>query len=223
VRSGPTITLLSANLYAPNREPAALVGEIGSVDADVVVLQELTRRWRRELQPVVGGLHEHSVVRDDAFGIGVFSKHPLLASDTTTTWDLPALRVELQPPGGERLAIYVVHTLPPATRHGAQVRREQLERLREQLESERLPFVVLGDLNLTVHDPLWGHLVREPVVDAMDSCGRWWGPTWPNGVVPLPPLRLDHALHSRGLLCVSLSEGVGEGSDHRPVQVVLRR
>jgi len=45
--------------------------------------------------------------------------------------------------------------------------------------------------------------------------------TFPNGLFPLPPLRLDHALMTEDLGCVDLAHGTGEGSDHRPVVLDL--
>ena len=54
---------------------------------------------------------------------------------------------------------------------------------------------------------------------AHDALGRGLATTWPNGLFPVPPLRLDHVLASADVVPVAVREGIGAGSDHRPVVV----
>ena len=68
--------------------------------------------------------------------------------------------------------------------------------------------------------------LHEGVADRLRSAhvdrGRGYAITWPNGMFPLPPIRIDHALLSPEVECLAISEGIGTGSDHRPLVVDLR-
>ena len=59
--------------------------------------------------------------------------------------------------------------------------------------------------------------------DAWDTGGRGFGFTWPNGMFPYPPIRLDHVFVSRDLGVRSARVGEGVGSDHRPVVADVAR
>jgi endonuclease/exonuclease/phosphatase (EEP) superfamily protein YafD len=65
--------------------------------------------------------------------------------------------------------------------------------------------------------------MRPLADDAWEVAGRGFGFTWPNGVFPLPPIRLDHVFVSRELAVVGARVGEGSGSDHRPVIVEISR
>jgi endonuclease/exonuclease/phosphatase (EEP) superfamily protein YafD len=71
-----------------------------------------------------------------------------------------------------------------------------------------------------------GRLQRHRLADAHERRGRGWATTWPRDRWPLPPLmRLDHVLVSPDIGVRSVTEGHGQGSDHRPIiaELVLGR
>jgi endonuclease/exonuclease/phosphatase (EEP) superfamily protein YafD len=41
--------------------------------------------------------------------------------------------------------------------------------------------------------------------------------TWPNGLHKFPPLRIDHVFFTGTFVPLTVREGDGTGSDHRPV------
>ncbi|HEV3402239.1 MAG TPA: hypothetical protein VG078_10505, partial [Acidimicrobiales bacterium] len=54
--------------------------------------------------------------------------------------------------------------------------------------------------------------------DAHAERRRWFVATWPIDMRPLPPLsHIDHVLVSDQVAVLDVWEGVGRGSDHRPV------
>jgi endonuclease/exonuclease/phosphatase (EEP) superfamily protein YafD len=83
------------------------------------------------------------------------------------------------------------------------------------------PLIVAGYLNATSHAAAFERLVDIGLRDVHDHLGRGLATTWPNGVFSLPNLRLDHVLVTDELVPLAVREGIGEGSDHRPVIVDL--
>jgi endonuclease/exonuclease/phosphatase (EEP) superfamily protein YafD len=90
------------------------------------------------------------------------------------------------------------------------------------LDSQPHPLVVIGDFNATQHSAVLKNLAAQGLRSAHSERGRGYATTWPNGVYPAPPIRIDHALLSAAVDCVEIVEGVGTGSDHRPLIVDVR-
>jgi endonuclease/exonuclease/phosphatase (EEP) superfamily protein YafD len=88
----------------------------------------------------------------------------------------------------------------------------------EQLvRRERGALLLGGDLNATPHTGWFQRLLRLGLRSAHEERGRALASTWPNGLMPFPPIRLDHFLVSSELLVLDVREGEGRGSDHRPI------
>lgn len=75
--------------------------------------------------------------------------------------------------------------------------------------------------NATPHTRWYQRLQTERLRGAHEDRRRGLATTWPNGRAPVPPIRLDHVLVSPEVSVLDVREGVGEGSDHRPVIVDL--
>jgi endonuclease/exonuclease/phosphatase (EEP) superfamily protein YafD len=126
--------------------------------------------------------------------------------------------------GSHRLQLYSVHTVAPLGDDRARW-RAQLRWVEEEIRRERGPLVVAGDFNATRYHHSFRRLLSERLGDAHERRGRGWATTWPRNRWPLPPLlRLDHVLVSPDIGVRSIKEGLGQGSDHRPIiaELVLR-
>jgi len=220
---GPSLSILSANLLMVNPAPAALAQEIFDADADVVLLQELSPMWEAVLdeQGLFAGWPEGwQVVREDSFGSAIASRLPL---DTTGDFELtglPQTRASLTWEGRE-IGVLNLHTLPPRTPDYEFLHRAALEDVAADLRARAgrgESFVVGGDLNASPYSRFFVD-IADVADDAWDLAGRGFGFTWPNGVFPLPPSRLDHLIVSRDLTVMAIAVGRGEGSDHRPLRV----
>ena len=84
------------------------------------------------------------------------------------------------------------------------------------------PLVVIGDFNATQHSLLYEQLISGRLRSAHEDRGRGYATTWPNGKRPFPPIRIDQAFLSPQVECISIVEGVGPGSDHKPLILDLR-
>jgi endonuclease/exonuclease/phosphatase (EEP) superfamily protein YafD len=225
--TAPRLRLMSANLLMVNRDTAGITGEIRAARPDVLFVQELTPDWLRALsQPELQALLPHRLVEPhpptDSFGIGILSRLPLADAALQDLDGVPlaTATVEL---AGTPVRLYNVHTLPPRTAEYYPIWRQQLTRLAALLDSESGAVILGGDLNVTQHAAWYRQLVRGSVRGAHEQCGRGLATTWPNGRFPVPSIRLDHLFLSLDLVCVSMTEGEGRGSDHRPLLLELAR
>ena len=214
------VRLVTANLYAYQSRPDALARELATLDADVLILEELTPGWVEALAAsgVIGAFDRSSVIgpRDDCFGIALLSRAPLRSSEVIERGDVPVIRAEVSL--GERaITVLAVHTLPPVDGEYAAVWRDQVRALAADARDHDGPLVVAGDLNLTPFGRAYGALRDAGLRGAHELAGRGLATTWPNGRRSIPPMRLDHVLVSVGIEALAVREGVGAGSDHRPV------
>lgn len=218
------VRLMTANLLAVNDRPDELVCELLEADPDVLVVQELSPRWLGAFEDA--GLFErypHSIhrVRTDSFGAGLLSKWPLVDAELVDLGGVPMPRATVMV-DGRPLRVYGVHPLPPRTREYTAQWERQLAWLHEELSRETWPLVAAGDFNTTSHSRWYRTLTAGRLRGAHEDRGRGSATTWPNGLFPLPAIRLDHVLLSPEVACVAIHEGRGAGSDHRPVVVDLR-
>ena len=125
---------------------------------------------------------------------------------------------------GRDVELVNVHLLPPRTldysrryhRQGA----DELLNIVRRLGGKS--FIVAGDFNVDARFH-FAPACAASADDAWEAAGSGFGFTWPNGMFPFPPMRLDHVFVSRDFEVVAASVGRGPGSDHRPVTADLVR
>ncbi len=225
---GDGIRLVTANLLMVHPAPARLATELEALDADVLVLQEYSSRWHETaVRRGWHGLYPHhaEVVRDDSFGCAVFSRVPMNSVTVVEMAGLPQLQATLLL-GDLEVDLLDVHTLPPRIADYVPGHRQALadiEAWAERRAGER-PFVITGDFNATPYSRFHRRISRL-ADDAWELAGTGYGHTAPNGLFPLPPLRLDHVYLSPELTVREVALGRGEGSDHRPIvaEIALRK
>jgi endonuclease/exonuclease/phosphatase (EEP) superfamily protein YafD len=226
--AGQRLRVASANLLEVNQEPEALAAELERLDADVYFLQELSAEWD-ELLEARGFWRRYPfnrrLITGDAFGNAIASRVPARDLAVFGSAELPQMRGVLQFEGRD-VELVSIHLMPPRTLDYA--RRYHRPGTDAVLEIARQlggrSFIIAGDFNATP-DSYFAARMRRFADDAWEAAGSGFGFTWPNGMFPFPPMRLDHVFVSRDLEVVAVSVGRGPGSDHRPVTVdlVLRR
>ncbi|MFZ4515984.1 MAG: endonuclease/exonuclease/phosphatase family protein [Acidimicrobiia bacterium] len=230
------LTIASFNLHwgglRPNGEPFDVVGACRTLDADILVLQEV---WWPTDEPgmlsalaadhyAMHALHEHPLARDierrgpkvardgtGDWGVAVFTRFPVLVSRDLELGDVPgdltknrtALHLQLNVEGTP-FDLVAMH-LSANVVYGPTL---QLRRIRAQLPENR-PAVLVGDFNLGPR--------------AVSLMLRHWrpavtGPTWP---APRQFVQLDHILVSEEVTVVHGEVCPDMGSDHRPVRARL--
>jgi endonuclease/exonuclease/phosphatase (EEP) superfamily protein YafD len=224
--TSPTLRLFDANLHDANPNVARIAEEIRATGPDLVALQEVDPDGAEGL--LKSGIHARfpyrvTEARRGASGIALWSRFPLAEVQVRDVGDMPFVRVTVVL-GTRRLRFYTVHAVAPVGEGRARW-KAQLRHVDEELRRERRPLVVAGDFNATRHHPSFRRLLSHGLADAHERRGRGWARTWPRERWPLPPLmRLDHVLVTPEVTVQSVREGVGRGSDHRPIvaDLVLR-
>ena len=223
----PAMRVMTCNLLMVNKDTAPILAEIRDANPDVLLLQEYTEQWH-EAMTAAGFPADYPyssfVTRDDSFGVALYSKFPFVGEVDNR---LPLGRAGVEQTravvrvGRGDVAVYNVHLLPPRRLDYTVDSRLQFADLLDNLTSERLPYVLAGDLNLTGDTPQHRDLRRIGAVGAHDAVGAGRGSTWPvNSFFRfLPGLRLDHVYVGNGLSAVRCETGEGRGSDHRPIIV----
>jgi endonuclease/exonuclease/phosphatase (EEP) superfamily protein YafD len=223
--SGRSLRVASANLLVVNETPEALAAELLSLDADIYFLQELSADWDEEFERV-GFWRRYPFNRringEDAFGAAIASRIPVRDLEVFWSADLPQLRGVLRLDDRD-VELLSVHLLPPRTQDytityhkGADALLDIVRRFGSR------SFIVAGDFNSTP-DSDFATRMRDLADDAWEARGRGFGFTWPNGMFPCPPIRLDHVFLSHDFGVLGVRVGEGPGSDHRPVVADVAR
>jgi endonuclease/exonuclease/phosphatase (EEP) superfamily protein YafD len=217
---GAPLRVVVANLYVLNPDPARAGRAVRALDADVVVVPELSLAGLDGLR--ASGLLDdlpYSVARLGAREetVGLFSRLPLADVTTRSVGGraLPRANVEV---GGRQVRLVAAHPLPPL---GAltQVWRDSLLDLADEVEDLDGPTVVLGDFNADRDHEAFRAVLDAGYRDAHDAVGRGLARTWP---ATLPLLHLDHVLVDDGLRVERVREVEVPGSDHLGVVADLR-
>lgn len=219
---GADLVLFSANLYAGNPRQAELIEEIAASDADVLALQEFTPAWGEALSDADfarGYRHREEHAEKRPTGSAIWSRERLVEHGTFELEGYVQTRARVKV-GGGLVDLWNVHPLPPISPDLLPRHRAMMEALLERVEQLDRPFILTGDFNSSGHSAYASRL-RVISEDAWELAGVGFGFTWPNSGRKAPPMRIDHVWISPELTVRSISVGLGAGSDHRPLRVVL--
>jgi endonuclease/exonuclease/phosphatase (EEP) superfamily protein YafD len=217
-RPSHPLRLLVANVEAGNTDFAAVGHLVVQTHPDLFGVTELTPDMARHLGTQLPG-YRASVIepRKDAYGIGVYSRLPLLSAKVVRLpSDGPPTVVARVRASGETVTVVVTHV---HTTFAGSVHVRQLEALAAVARS-RLGnrVVVCGDFNT----PPWTSPLRRFASEARlrDLYGSraWAGYSWPtwSSFLRVP---LDNCFMSDGVAVISHHDGPDVGSDHRPLVV----
>jgi endonuclease/exonuclease/phosphatase (EEP) superfamily protein YafD len=218
---GVPYTVVTANVRYRNTDRSRFLAWLSAEPGDLVLVQEVTPDWARDLEQLREYPYRDLRPREDAYGIGVLSRWPLqqvVARDLAGD-GLPSLQGTVAA-DGRHIRFLGLHTRWPILPGLARWRDATLREAAGLVRASEGPVLVLGDLNVTPRSPVFGTFLQESGLrDVMH--GVHWRPTWMAGFWPLS-LRIDHVLVSPGV-CVEQAEvGPSIGSDHRPVVARLR-
>jgi endonuclease/exonuclease/phosphatase (EEP) superfamily protein YafD len=211
------VLLLNVHTSSDGFEPVRAL--IRDVDADVVALVEVDRRWLAELAPVLAGYRGRiEEPRDDNFGIALYHRGAMTAEIRTLGSELPSVVARLD--GG--LGVILTHPIPPVSGDTARSNWRQLEAVADRARSMAGPRIVLGDFNATPWSrPFAAMVARSGLRDSRAGFGV--GASFPasGGVWAAMRIPIDHALVSAEVGVVSRRIERDVGSDHLPVVLDL--
>ncbi len=229
------LRLMTFNVNYANPDRDAALDTIVKADADVVLLQEITADWERQLTKKLTSQYPHQAYRIHtraAGGLAVLSKHKIVSEEVLasplTGW-FPAQRLVVDTSFGS-LQILNVH-LRPAIDGGSWIkgfmttpplRRREIEAYWKQLAPDVMT-VIAGDFN---EDPTGTALafLEQHKLSRVPTTGptTWrYRMTTKNGTSDMLKLDIDHVMID-GKLAASDAEVIDAGeSDHRPVVVTI--
>jgi endonuclease/exonuclease/phosphatase (EEP) superfamily protein YafD/photosystem II stability/assembly factor-like uncharacterized protein len=232
--AGAPLRVAHCNVHVVHPEPERVLEWIEGLDADFVLLEEVTPEWARLLESGLRGWTVNLLSpRPDPSGIALLVPRGAREGWTTLSAELRQMSeiwgerpaVELRLAGqGVRLAVLGVHLARPVSEFEAQVQAADYRFLQSWCNERRgagEEVLVLGDFNTSP----WSHRFRR-LLDASgmrDSlAGRGLQGTWPALLPAWLRLPIDHAVHSPGLVVTERRVGPDLGSDHLPLQLELR-
>lgn len=225
---GPTLRVMSANVYVGRADMGAVVRLAREQDVDVLSLQELTPEAVTRLDAAGGRALFPSralEVLPGAAGSGLLARLALRDRSPDDATDAAQPEAELHPRGARPLRIKAVHPRPPISPRSEPDWRASIASLPRPGTAPRGPLRVLaGDFNATLDHRVLRRLLGDGYVDAADATGAGLAGTWPDGR-SRPLITIDHVLLDERLGVRSFSVHDVPGSDHRAVvtELVLPR
>jgi endonuclease/exonuclease/phosphatase (EEP) superfamily protein YafD len=218
--SAPTsgaLRLVVANVEVGNTDFAAVERLVAKTHPDLFGVTELTPAMARQLGKHLTGYRTHVLAtRGDAYGIGLYSRVPLLSAKVARyPADGPPTVVTRVRVAGKPIAVVVTHVHTP---FAGSIHVQQLDALAAARSQFGKRVAVCGDFNT----PPWSGPLRDFASDARlhDVYGShaWSAYSWPTwGYVLRVPI--DNCFVSSGVTVTGHHDGPDVGSDHRPLVV----
>ncbi len=218
-----SVRVFYANVLGDNREFKAMIDEAIGSNADVIVFAELHRPWYPELaksEALKAYRYGTQLQHRHEGEVNVFSRLPIRRFQLIKSGNRTCVVADIAA-GNATLRLFCLHSPRPIVDRASEYALfwQQMEPI---LAEQPGPLVVVGDFNATQHSLVYEQLTSGRLRSAHEDRGRGYATTWPNGLKPVPPIRIDQALLSPEVECVSIVEGVGPGSDHKPLILDLR-
>jgi endonuclease/exonuclease/phosphatase (EEP) superfamily protein YafD len=208
------------NVLMPNSNYRETINSALYSNADLITFQEIDEKWARELESKLKTQYPYYklVPQNDLWGIGVFSKHPLINLKVIHLIDKPCIAGELFPPlsGGawrDRLFFLALHAESPETYSDYLNRDKQFKLLASLLDTVSKPKFILGDFNATPWDQAIINFKKQAFLkDSRKSLCPTFPTIFPPVIIPL-----DYIFYSSDVECVEFKTMGNGDSDHKGV------
>lgn len=209
-------TIASINLLSSNNEADKVIGFIKSKNPDILVLLEYNSKWEALLSAITNEYeYRKTIVRNDNFGIGYFSKIP--SETSVVNFDIskvPSIKASLKI-DKKPIDIIATHPFPPMGKERFEIRNSHFKNLAKQRETFSEHLIVIGDLNTSSYSKHFKNLLVETNLrDSRNGLGIL--PTWPS-TFGLLYTTIDHILVSKAIDIIHRGTGPNIGSDHLPI------
>lgn len=223
-REANRLSLLIANVLMTNRRAEPFLRLVRLRNPDVVLATETDHWWDGQLQSLAPE-YPHAVryPLENTYGIHVYSKLALQEPEVRflVQQGIPSVRTRIRLRSGTLVEFHAVHPTPPQPQHDTTPRDVELILVGLQVNGDRRPTIVAGDLN----DVGWSDTTRrfQEVSGLLDPrVGRGLYATF-NAKWPLLRWPLDHVFVDPSFRLVRLVREGDIGSDHFPIYVEVCR
>jgi len=211
------------NVNIANDNLAGIAAYLESLQADVVVLEELSPSKADQLAALLPRLpHRYLAEPDNVWGVVILSRWPLLAPQAARqNGQQFAARADVDL-GDRKFRLYGSHLKWPVLPTTADVRNAQLQALGRELAECRTACVAVGDFNVTpwsshFRDVLQGAGVRDC------AAGRGLLTTWSSGLPAMLRIRIDQCLVAGAVSVSGVRVGASLGRPYLPLPSAHRR
>lgn len=226
-----SVTVATYNVQAHTASLDPIIDVVHSLDADVIVFQELSealaKRLRAEFAEAYPYRALHAAADDATCGQGVLSRYPVRESEY---WrhTMGFQRVEIQV-GAAVLTVFNAHPATPLTTSYTQ-RAYEIDDLLERASEISGPLLLLGDFNMEEWSADYKRITgyyHDTFAEAGRGRSRF---TFPNALAGLPfistfilPIvRLDYIFRNDAIHTLKvITWPKSGGSDHLPVRATL--
>ncbi len=209
-------TIVSLNLLSSNNKSDKVINFIKDKNPDILILLEYNPKWETLLSEITNQyIFKKTVVRNDNFGIGYFSKVESKASILNFDYTkVPSIKANIEI-GEESVTIIATHPFPPLGQERFNARNFHLKSLVKKRKEFSENLIIVGDLNTSSYSTHFKNLLEK--TDLKDSRnGLGIMPTWPSNFT-LFQTTLDHFLVSDNIYIIHRGTGPDLGSDHLPI------
>lgn len=214
--------LLAINCYFKNKSPDKIAALIEKVDAEHMVLCELTEDILSSCSQVLKRYKSQKIVAvRDGHSLGLFSKREFLSIDVVKLGDeqMPAIFAKAADQNDEEFLLGAVHPPPSISSHWHKTRLSYFDDLSTYLNGYPMPKLIMGDFNAV----LWGldfkrFLNKSNLISALLK--QRYKMTWPT-FFPVFGIPMDHILLSKDISFSGVEVGPHIGSDHLPLMLEL--
>jgi len=213
------LKIILSNVHADNKDYSGILMLVEKEKPDIVILQEVTSEWMDKTSE----LERHfpyvlSSPRDDNFGIAIFSKIPWKKAGIVFIGkaNVPSILADMDI-NGKKLRLLGTHPVPPVNKKLFDLRNDQFDELGGFVAKQSVPFILAGDLNVTMWSSYYKKMIRET---GLKNARKGFGllPSWP-AMFSFMMVPLDHFLYGPGFEVVDTRTAGSIGSDHLPVIV----
>jgi endonuclease/exonuclease/phosphatase (EEP) superfamily protein YafD len=214
--SAPLLRLVSANLLYQNVDYERMVQGIAAMEADVVVLCEVTPEALERFRALAVDFPHalDTCVPESLYGIVILSRFPLTRRSSGVGEDpLPRHIAADLMADGRRITLVAIHPTNPLRFSRAHRIPEEFDAVADLARGALDDLILTGDCNAAG----WSSYLRELERKAGLVNDRRVRPSWPAWLPSLVRLPLDH-VWVRGRLALLRAElGPKFGSDHLPL------
>ncbi|MGH1489664.1 MAG: endonuclease/exonuclease/phosphatase family protein [Acidimicrobiales bacterium] len=218
-----SITIYTANVLFDVGRPADVATSILAADPDVILMQETSLSFMRELQAdprMAEYQYRSEQIRGASLRTVIWSRLPILSLEMEPFDVSDLVNVTVASPYGE-FVVTGLHTLAPIRQSYVPSWQRQFDQLAAIDTST--PRLIAGDFNATSDHKPFRTLLQSGWTDVHDEAGCGFDATWPvNGGLPIAVMRLDHVLMTDHFEVLDVQFGEPAGSDHKPVIASIR-
>jgi len=159
-QANTSLSILSINLLSSNTDADKVNQRIAEKDADILLLIEYTSFWNRHASVK---LYPYSIVqvREDNFGIGLFSKYPLTNQEiidfTNTRFPMTSAEITIK---NQKIEILGVHYENPIGQRQTDIQKFQIQETIAFAQGKD-NFIIVGDFNLTPYTRGFSRLLYQ--------------------------------------------------------------